>query len=56
MKFVIAPDSFKGGMTAKQAADAIQTGLNKIFPEAIFEKNSYGRRWRRYRPIIGRCN
>ncbi|GAX00706.1 glycerate kinase family protein [Secundilactobacillus silagei] len=38
MKFVIAPDSFKGGMTAKQAADAIQTGLNKIFPEAIFEK------------------
>ncbi|MFC6253977.1 glycerate kinase [Secundilactobacillus hailunensis] len=38
MKFVIAPDSFKGGMTAKEAADAIQHGLKKIFPAAEFEK------------------
>lgn len=38
MKFVLAPDSFKGGMTAKEAADAMQAGLQKIFPEAVFEK------------------
>lgn len=38
MKFVIAPDSFKGGMTAKEAADAIQLGLQRVFPAAEFEK------------------
>ncbi|MCH5461998.1 glycerate kinase [Lactobacillus sp. LC28-10] len=38
MKFVLAPDSFKGGMTAKEAANAMQTGLEKIFPAAEFEK------------------
>ncbi|WP_203650217.1 glycerate kinase family protein [Secundilactobacillus yichangensis] len=38
MKFVLAPDSFKGGMTAKEAADAMHAGLKKIFPEAVFEK------------------
>ncbi|WP_461239799.1 glycerate kinase family protein [Paucilactobacillus sp. N302-9] len=38
MKFVIAPDSFKGGMTAKEAADAIQKGVADIFPDATFEK------------------
>ncbi|GAX05275.1 glycerate kinase [Secundilactobacillus pentosiphilus] len=37
MKFVIAPDSFKGGMTAKEAAEAMHTGLKKIFPEAVYE-------------------
>ena len=36
MKFVIAPDSFKNGMTAKQAANAIKTGLKRIFPEATY--------------------
>ncbi|ANZ62013.1 glycerate kinase family protein [Secundilactobacillus paracollinoides] len=34
MKIVIAPDSFKGGMTAKQAADAIETGVKRVFPES----------------------
>lgn len=37
MKFVIAPDSFKGSLTAKQAADAIYTGLKRVFPEADYE-------------------
>lgn len=37
MKFVLAPDSFKGGMTAKEAADAMHAGLEKIFPQAVFE-------------------
>ena len=38
MKFVIAPDSFKGGMTAKEAAQAIETGLTRVFPKANFVK------------------
>ncbi|AEI38305.1 MAG: glycerate kinase [Zymomonas mobilis subsp. pomaceae] len=36
MKFVLAPDSFKGSLTAKQAATAMQKGIQKIFPEADF--------------------
>lgn len=38
MKFVIAPDSFKGGMTAKEAAQAIETGLTRVFPDENFVK------------------
>lgn len=38
MKIVIAPDSFKGGMTAKEAADAIESGLKRIFPDADYVK------------------
>lgn len=38
MKFILAPDSFKGGMTAKEAADAMKMGLEKIFPDAAFEE------------------
>ncbi|NLB88763.1 MAG: glycerate kinase [Syntrophomonadaceae bacterium] len=30
MKIVIAPDSFKGSLTAKQVADAIETGIKKV--------------------------
>ncbi|KRL03613.1 glycerate kinase [Liquorilactobacillus capillatus] len=37
MKFVIAPDSFKGSMTAKEVADAIASGLTKVFPTADYE-------------------
>ncbi|MFC6207578.1 glycerate kinase family protein [Levilactobacillus tongjiangensis] len=37
MKIVIAPDSFKGSLTAKQAAEAIHTGLQRVFPEADYE-------------------
>lgn len=38
MKIVIAPDSFKGGMTAKEAAEAIEVGLQPIFPDAEIVK------------------
>ncbi|KRL97716.1 glycerate kinase [Liquorilactobacillus satsumensis] len=38
MKFVIAPDSFKGSLTAKEVADAIQNGIQKVFPTANFVK------------------
>lgn len=38
MKIVVAPDSFKGGMTAKEAADAIETGIQPIFPDAEIVK------------------
>ncbi|MDT6981270.1 glycerate kinase [Levilactobacillus zymae] len=37
MKFVIAPDSFKGSLTAQQAAQAIETGLKRVFPTADYE-------------------
>jgi len=37
MKIVIAPDSFKGSLTAKQAAEAIHTGLLRVFPTATYE-------------------
>lgn len=36
MKFVIAPDSFKGGLTAKQAAEAMKTGLARVYPDADY--------------------
>lgn len=36
MKFVIAPDSFKGGLTAKEAAKVIARGLKRVFPEADY--------------------
>ena len=34
MKIVIAPDSFKGSLTAVEVADAIGQGVREIFPEA----------------------
>lgn len=37
MKFVIAPDSFKGSLTAKEVATAIQTGLKRVFPNDQYE-------------------
>lgn len=37
MKFVIAPDSFKGSMTAKEVAEAIAEGISKVFPAAEYE-------------------
>jgi len=34
MKIVIAPDSFKGSLTAIEVADAIELGIKEIFPVA----------------------
>lgn len=36
MKFVIAPDSFKGGLTAKEVAEAIKVGLSRVYPQADY--------------------
>ncbi|KAB8292038.1 glycerate kinase [Bifidobacterium avesanii] len=36
MKFVIAPDSFKNCMTAREAAEAIRAGLARVFPDADY--------------------
>ena len=36
MKIVIAPDSFKGSLSAKQAAEFIRRGLSEILPNADF--------------------
>ena len=30
MKFLLAPDSFKESLTAKEAADAMEVGLKKV--------------------------
>lgn len=34
MKIVVAPDSFKGSMTAQQAARAMKAGARRVFPDA----------------------
>lgn len=36
MKFVIAPDSFKGGLTAKEAANVMTEGIKRVFPNAEY--------------------
>ena len=38
MKIVIAPDSFKGSLTALQVAEAMEVGLRRVFPDATIEK------------------
>ncbi|QNQ81406.1 glycerate kinase [Lactobacillus sp. PV034] len=37
MKIVIAPDSFKGSLTAKEVSQAIYAGIKPIFPAADYE-------------------
>ncbi|KEI00690.1 glycerate kinase [Clostridium botulinum] len=34
MRFVLAPDSFKESMTAKEAAEAMERGIKKVMPSA----------------------
>ncbi|WP_270181089.1 glycerate kinase [Alkalihalobacillus sp. CinArs1] len=36
MNIVIAPDSFKESLTAKEVCDAVQKGFLKVYPEASF--------------------
>ena len=38
MKIVVAPDSFKGSVSALEAANAIEQGLRRVFPDAVIEK------------------
>src|SRR4030042_4328499 len=38
MKIIIAPDSFKGSMTAAEAATAIEQGILSALPDAHIEK------------------
>lgn len=37
MRILIAPDKFKGSLTAMEAATAIQAGFARVFPEAHFD-------------------
>lgn len=37
MKILIATDSFKGSLTTMQAANAMKTGLLRVFPQALVE-------------------
>ncbi|MBT8223728.1 MAG: glycerate kinase [Eudoraea sp.] len=34
MKFVLAPDKFKGSLTGFEICDALESGLRKVFPDA----------------------
>ena len=34
MKFVLAPDSFKESMTAKEVCQAMEKGIKKVLPDA----------------------
>lgn len=36
MKIIIAPDSFKGSLTAKEVANSIHTGLKQVLPSAEY--------------------
>ncbi len=38
MKIVVAPDSFKGSLTAVEVSDAIEQGIREIFPETEIVK------------------
>ena len=38
MKIVVAPDSFKGSVSALEAANAMEHGLRRVFPDAVIEK------------------
>ena len=38
MKIVIAPDSFKGSLTALEVADAIKEGIRRVMPEAEIDE------------------
>jgi glycerate kinase len=38
MKIVVAPDSFKGSLTAVEVSDAIEQGIKEIFPQAEIVK------------------
>ncbi len=38
MKIVVAPDSFKGSVSALEAACAIEQGLCRVFPDAVIDK------------------
>lgn len=38
MKIVIAPDSFKGSLTASQVADAVERGIEKVYTDASIVK------------------
>ncbi|MBM3889334.1 MAG: glycerate kinase [Verrucomicrobia bacterium] len=38
MRIVVAPDKFKGSLTAEQAADAIERGIRRVLPRARVAK------------------
>ncbi|EGD52480.1 glycerate kinase [Thermoanaerobacter ethanolicus JW 200] len=38
MKILIAPDKFRGSLSAFEVADSIEKGILKVFPKAVIEK------------------
>lgn len=42
MKIVIAPDSFKESLSASEVASSIKRGMNRVFPEAVFDEIPVG--------------
>ena len=37
MKFLITPDSYKGSMSAQEAAEVMESAIHKVLPEARCE-------------------
>ena len=37
MKIVVAPDKFKGSLTAREAGEAIRRGLLRVWPDASID-------------------
>ena len=38
MKIVVAPDSYKGSVSAMGVADAMENGIRRVFPNAVVRK------------------
>ena len=38
MKFVLAPDKYKGSLTGKEFCEAVESGIKKVFPQATVVK------------------
>ena len=38
MRIVVAPDSFKGSLTSREAVEAISAGIHRVFPKAEIER------------------
>ena len=47
MKIVVAPDSFKESMSAKEVCDSIEKGLLSVSKDWEIVKSTNGRWWRR---------
>lgn len=55
MHILLAPDSFKESLSAKQVAEALEKGFKESLPEATFDLLPIGDGGRRNHGYLGRC-